>query len=74
LELAFGNGWHRACGLAACSLAAFSYVPTLARYGRSKAWALALPLIALFYMAATAASALNYWRGKGANWKNRAYQ
>jgi hypothetical protein len=46
----------------------------LARYGRSKAWALALPLIALFYMAATAASALNYWRGKGANWKNRAYQ
>jgi hopene-associated glycosyltransferase HpnB len=74
LELAFGNGWHRACGLAACSLAAFSYVPTLARYGRSKTWALALPLIALFYMAATAASALNYWRGKGANWKNRAYQ
>jgi len=74
LELAFGNGWHRACGLAACSLAAFSYVPTLARYRRSKAWALALPLIALFYMAATAASAVNYWRGKGANWKNRAYQ
>ncbi|HZE43178.1 MAG TPA: glycosyltransferase [Steroidobacteraceae bacterium] len=74
LELAFGNGWHRACGLAACSLAAFSYVPTLARYQRSKAWAFALPLIALFYMAATAASAVNHWRGKGANWKNRAYQ
>jgi len=73
-ELAFGNGWQRACGLAACSLAACSYVPTLARYQRSKAWPLALPLIALFYMAATAASAVNYWRGKGANWKNRAYQ
>jgi hypothetical protein len=25
-------------------------------------------------MAATVASALNYWRGKGASWKNRAYQ
>jgi hopene-associated glycosyltransferase HpnB len=73
-ELAFGNGWHRACGLAACALAAGSFVPTLARYGRSYAWPLALPLIALFYMAATAASAVNYWRGKGANWKNRAYQ
>jgi hopene-associated glycosyltransferase HpnB len=73
-ELVFGSGWHRACGLAACALAAGSYVPTLARYDRNKAWSLALPLIALFYMAATAASAVNYWRGKGANWKNRAYQ
>jgi hypothetical protein len=51
-----------------------SYVPTLARYGRSKAWVLALPLIALFYMAATVGSAINFWRGRGANWKNRAYQ
>jgi hopene-associated glycosyltransferase HpnB len=73
-ELAFGSGWHRLCGLAACALAAFSYAPTLARYRRTKVWALALPLIALFYMAATTASAINYWRGKGANWKNRAYQ
>jgi hopene-associated glycosyltransferase HpnB len=73
-ELAFGSGWHRLGGLAACALAALSYLPTLARYGRSKIWALALPLIALFYMAATAASAANYWRGNGANWKNRAYQ
>jgi Glycosyl transferase family 21 len=73
-ELAFGSGWQRFCGLAACALAAFSYLPTLARYGRSKVWALTLPLIALFYMAATAASAANYWRGKGTNWKKRAYQ
>jgi hopene-associated glycosyltransferase HpnB len=73
-ELAFGSGWQRFCGLAACALAAFSYLPTLARYGRRKIWALALPLIALFYMAATTASAADYWRGKGANWKNRAYR
>jgi hopene-associated glycosyltransferase HpnB len=73
-ELAFGNGWERILGLGACTLATVSYAPTLRRYGRAKIWALALPLIALFYMAATVASAVNYWRGKGANWKNRAYQ
>jgi hopene-associated glycosyltransferase HpnB len=73
-ELAFGSGWNRIYGLAAYALAALSYVPTLARYERSKAWTLALPLIALFYMAATVGSAINFWRGRGANWKNRAYQ
>jgi hopene-associated glycosyltransferase HpnB len=73
-QSAVGSGWRLGCGLTACALAASSYVPTLTRYGRSKLWVLALPLIALFYMAATVASAVNYWRGKGANWKNRAYQ
>jgi hopene-associated glycosyltransferase HpnB len=69
----FGHGWQFACGLAAFGLAAISYLPTLARYRRSFLWAFALPLIALFYMAATVGSALNYWRGHGARWKNRAY-
>jgi hopene-associated glycosyltransferase HpnB len=73
-EAVFGSGWRLGCGVAACALAATSYMPTLTRYKRNKLWALALPLIALFYMAATAASAVNYWRGKGARWKNRAYQ
>jgi hopene-associated glycosyltransferase HpnB len=73
-QVLFAGGWRFACGLAACVLAAASYMPTLTRYQRSKLWVLALPLIALFYMAATAASAVDYWRGKGANWKNRAYQ
>ncbi len=68
------SGASRGFGLAACGLAAASYLPTLSRYGRSKAWVLALPLIALFYMAATLGSAMDYWRGRGANWKNRAYQ
>lgn len=72
-ELIFGSGWRFACALGACVLALVSYIPTLMRYRRSPLWALALPLIALFYMAATVASALNYWRGKGATWKNRAY-
>ncbi len=73
-EAVFGTGWRIECGLAACALAAVSYMPTLSRYRRNKLWALALPLIAVFYMAATAASAVNYWRGKGARWKKRSYQ
>ena len=68
-----GNGWERVTGLATFVLAALSYLPTLRRYGCNPLWALALPLIALFYMAATVGSALNYWLGRGARWKNRAY-
>jgi hypothetical protein len=36
-------------------------------------WSLTLPLIALFYMAATFSSAVSFWRGRGARWKNRDY-
>ena len=68
-----GHGNESLCGLTAWGLSAFSYMPTLTRYGRSRLWALALPLIATFYMAATFSSALNYWRGRGARWKSRAY-
>jgi hopene-associated glycosyltransferase HpnB len=73
-EALFGSGWQRQCGLAAFALGAASYLPTLARYRRSALWSLALPLIALFYMAATLWSALTYWRGIGARWKNRTYE
>jgi hopene-associated glycosyltransferase HpnB len=69
----FGGGWQRAGGLAAYMLGALSFVPTLRRYRRNPLRSLALPLIALFYMAATLGSALNYWRGSGARWKNRDY-
>ncbi len=41
--------------------------------GATPLWALVLPLIAVFYMAATLGSAVNYWRGRGARWKSRAY-
>jgi hopene-associated glycosyltransferase HpnB len=72
-EVAFGLGWRRLCALAACALAAASYLPTLGRYRRNPLWFLTLPLIALFYMSATLGSAVNFWRGRGANWKDRAY-
>jgi hopene-associated glycosyltransferase HpnB len=68
-----GQGDALFFGLSAWALSAASYMPTLARYGLHKLWALALPLIAIFYMAATFGSALNYWRGRGARWKSRAY-
>jgi cellulose synthase/poly-beta-1,6-N-acetylglucosamine synthase-like glycosyltransferase len=67
------SGQPRWCGLAAFSLGALSYLPTLSRYGRNPLWSLALPLIASFYMAATVASALQHWTGGGARWKNRDY-
>lgn len=70
----FGTGVLRLSGICSCTLAAVSFLPTLTRYRRNKAWVLALPLIALFYMCATVGSAVNFWRGKGASWKNRAYQ
>jgi hopene-associated glycosyltransferase HpnB len=69
----FAHGWRFSAGLAAYALSVVSFMPTLARYRLSRWRALALPLIALFYMAATLSSALDYWRGKGAVWKNRAY-
>jgi hopene-associated glycosyltransferase HpnB len=69
----FGGGASFFCGLIAYLLAVASFFPTLARYRLRRAWALALPLIALVYMAATIGSAIQHARGRGARWKNRAY-
>ena len=52
---------------------ATTFLPTLRRFGLSQAWAPLLPLIAVFYMAATLGSALDHHRGRGVVWKNRAY-
>ncbi len=72
-EIVFGHSWFFFAGVAAFGLAVLSYMPTLRRYGQSRFWALALPGIALFYMAATLGSAWRHWRGKGAAWKSRDY-
>jgi hopene-associated glycosyltransferase HpnB len=69
----FGHGAARLLGLAAWLAAMASYLPTLRRFARSPAWALALPAIAVFYTAATIASAIAHHRGQGAVWKSRAY-
>jgi hopene-associated glycosyltransferase HpnB len=74
VEILFGRGFAFWSGLVAFVLAMISYFPTLQRYGQPKLWALALPGIALFYMAATIASAWQYWAGTGAAWKRRDYK
>lgn len=58
-------------GWAAYGMLTLSYLPTLRYYRCSPFWAAALPMIALFFMAATLDSALNHWRGQGIRWKNR---
>ncbi len=70
----FGTGSVRFLGLAAWAMLAVSYLPTLRRFGRSYGWAPLLPLVALFYMAATIGSAVDHHRGRGVSWKGRAYQ
>lgn len=52
-------------------LMALAYLPMVRFYGINPVWAVSLPLAALFYMGATVQSALNYWRGRGGEWKGR---
>ena len=68
----FGS-WRFFLGLATYGMGVLSYFPTLRRYNQPRYLALLLPGIAGFYMAATIASAVYYWRGTGATWKKRAY-
>jgi hopene-associated glycosyltransferase HpnB/hopanoid-associated sugar epimerase len=69
----FGHGFARLLGLLTWVMFASSYLPTLARYRRARIWAAFLPATALFYMAATIASAVNHHLGLGVVWKGRAY-
>ncbi|PSJ18573.1 glycosyltransferase [Nitrosomonas supralitoralis] len=52
----------------------FIYLPTLFYYQRSPLWAGALPVIGILYLAMTWTSALRYWRGERALWKDRRYE
>ncbi|HET7319184.1 MAG TPA: glycosyl transferase, partial [Nitrospirota bacterium] len=52
---------------------ALLYRPTLAFYGRSWAWSLSLPLIALLFLAMTWTSAVRFWKGDRSRWKDRVY-
>lgn len=48
-----------------------SFLPILKIYRCPPIVALLLPAIALFYMAATIGSAIQFWRGRGGAWKGR---
>src|SRR5690349_21699155 len=67
----FGSGLARALGAATFALMIISYQPILRFYRRSPLWGLALPLIALAYMAFTLDSAYQHVRGRGGLWKGR---
>ncbi len=58
-------------GALAWILMASSYWQSVKLYRQSPLWCPALPLIALFYLAATINSAVRYWRGSGGKWKGR---
>jgi hopene-associated glycosyltransferase HpnB len=60
-----------ALGAAAWLLMVISYVPVLHLYRLNPAWALVLPLAAVFYVGATFHSAWKYWTGRGGQWKGR---
>ena len=68
-----GHGAGRLMGALAWAALTISYVPTLRRFRLSSLWAPFLPLVALFYMAATIGSAFDHHCGRGVVWKNRAY-
>lgn len=68
------EGPARWLGAAAWLTMALIFQPTLRRYRRSPLWGLALPAISMFYLAATCGSGWRFYRGKGGQWKNRAYR
>jgi hopene-associated glycosyltransferase HpnB len=70
----FTHGAARWLGVAAWLASMAAYLPTLARFHLKPFWALLLPLIAAFYLAATIASAIHHHSGRGVVWKHRAYQ
>src|SRR5580693_6916099 len=58
-------------GAAAWAAMTITYSTIVRYYRLNPAWALALPLAALFYLGATMHSAVKYWNGSGGDWKGR---
>jgi hopene-associated glycosyltransferase HpnB len=58
-------------GAAAWAAMTITYSTIVRYYRLNPAWALTLPLAALFYLGATMHSAVKYWNGSGGVWKGR---
>ncbi len=58
-------------GIAAWIVMSLTFSTMVRYYRLNPAWALSLPLAALFYLGATVHSAVKYWTGSGGNWKGR---
>jgi hopene-associated glycosyltransferase HpnB len=67
----FGSGWAQLCAIAAWTLMAISFQPTLRFYRLSPLWGVALPAIAFLFLFYTLDSAYQYAAGKGGSWKGR---
>jgi hopene-associated glycosyltransferase HpnB len=67
-----GSAMLAGLGIASYALMTISYRPMVAFYALPGFWALSLPIAAVFYLGATFASAIRYWRGAGGHWKGRA--
>jgi hopene-associated glycosyltransferase HpnB len=67
------QGLPRLLGALAWLGMALVFQPTLKRYRRSPLWGAVLPLVALFYLCATVASAVRHYAGRGGGWKDRVY-
>ena len=67
----FGRGVEQLAGVLAWAAMAVALGPMLRFYGRPLAGGLALPAIAVAYIAFTVESAIDYWRGQGGYWKGR---
>jgi hopene-associated glycosyltransferase HpnB len=63
-----------ALGLAALAAMAAAYAPMTRFYGLPLWWTLTLPVAALMFAGMTISSAISYWRGTRATWKNRSYE
>jgi hypothetical protein len=61
-------------GLAALAAASLAYRPIVRFYRLPAPWALTLAAAAVLFLAMTWDSALRYWRGTRATWKNRDYE
>jgi hopene-associated glycosyltransferase HpnB len=66
-----GPSFGRLFGGAAWAIMTLAYLPMLRAHKCPMLLAPLLPLIALFYTAATIGSAVQYWRGRGGQWKGR---
>jgi hopene-associated glycosyltransferase HpnB len=73
-SIAAGETPARMLGSAALLAMCLVYWPVARFYRLSPPWLLTLPLAASLFLAMTWTSAVSYWRGRRATWKNRVYE
>jgi hopene-associated glycosyltransferase HpnB len=73
LTALLGTGVAQGLGILTWAMMALAFQPTLRLYRLSPLWGLALPAIALAYMAFTIDSAYQHARGRGGLWKGRVH-